>query len=236
MDIKKTLRFTCIGVLVIIIISTIIGTIRSKNNPPKDLNVYLNEEVCFADNIFIKAVGIAAYKNEENIGIMDLDGDELSEYVLKVNIEVVRRSEKEKESEIQIEPSMFSLKSVNLKAKSKMSVFIESVFHATISMAVSGSIEGDISLLEETIGFAEDYITSSIENAETSKAKFKPIKLNNETFEPFVLANQSEIHYLSLVFPIKKEYLESENVITLAIDTWHNWEKRIFLIVRPIDI
>jgi len=227
---KWKIRIICIGILLTLAIPIIFSTITG--NTPKDLNIYLNEEVCFADNVYIKVEKMNVTENDTTNDI-DNDGDSLSKYILNLELSIQRRSEKSKNKPIEINPSMFQLKSVNLKSKNKMSVFFESLFKSTISALVSGSIDGDINIIEETIGFAEEYISGSIENAKTLKGSFKPISADSSSFEKFNLDNQSEIICVKLHFPIKQEYLESENIIVLAIDTAHNWEKRIFLIQRP---
>lgn len=226
---KWLIRIPCIVLVLAIVLIAVINTIMGVK--PKDLNVYLNEEVCFADNIYIKVDKMNVTENEESNDI-DEDGDDLSKYILNLELSIQRRSDK-KNKQIEINPKMFQLKSVNLKSKSKMAVFFESMFKATVSALISGSVEGEISIIEETLGFAEEYISESIENAKTLKTDFKPITANLNSFEKFYLDNQSETVYVNLHFPIKQEYLDSDNVIVLAVDTWHNWEKRIFLISRP---
>ena len=227
---KWLIRIPCIVLVLAIVLIAVINTITGVK--PKDLNVYLNEEVCFADNVYIKVDKMNVTENDEN-ETSDEDGDILSKYILNLELSIQRRSDKKKNKQIEINPKMFQLKSVNLKSKSKMAVFFESMFKATLSALISGSVEGEISIIEETLGFAEEYISESIENAKTLKTDFKPIRADLNSFEKFNLDNQSEVVYVKLHFPIKQEYLDSDNVIVLAIDTWHNWEKRIFLIPRP---
>lgn len=77
MDKTKVKTFS-ITVLLIIAIVVILSTVLPKVNPPKDLNIYLNEETRFADEIFIKVVGLSVDENQEELGSTDLDGDELS--------------------------------------------------------------------------------------------------------------------------------------------------------------
>lgn len=227
---KWLIRIPCIVLVLATVLIAIINTVMGVK--PKDLNVYLNEEICFADNIYIKVDKMNVTESEES-DVIDADGDNLSKYVLNLELSIQRRSDKKKNKQIEINPKMFQLKSVNLKSKSKMAVFFESMFKATVSALISGSVEGEISIIEETLGFAEEYISESIENAKTLKTDFKPIRADLNSFEKFYLDNQSETAYVKLHFPIKQEYLDSDNVIVLAVDTWHNWEKRIFLIPRP---
>ena len=134
---------------------------------------------------------------------------------------------------VKIKPSCFKLKSVNLKARSKMEIFFECLAKETISVIAGGAIEGSINIIEETINYAADYTLSSIENADNNKVDFKPIKCSKDSFEPFYPHKVDGETNIELSFPIKKEYLESENIIVLAIDDVSHVEKRIFLITRP---
>ena len=138
-----------------------------------------------------------------------------------------------KPDKVKIEPKNFVLKSVNLTAKSKMSVFFECLFKASVSALVSGAVGGDINVLEETISFIGDYTSESISNAVDSKTKFKNTKANN-TFEPFYPKERDGATTLDLVFPLKISNLEeTNNIIVLTIDQWNHIERRIFLITRP---
>ena len=220
----------CGCLLSVLVVSAIINTCTG--NIPKDTNVYLNEEICFADKVYIKVNKMSVTENESDEDL-DSDGDSLSKYVLNLDLSIQRRSEKTKDSNMVIKPQMFQLKSVNLKLKSKMAVFVNALFKATLSALVSGTVAGEINIIEETANFAGEYITGSIENAITLKTDFKPISANQDSFDNFELNNQSDVVNVSLHFPIKQEYLESENVIVLAVDTWNHFEKRIFLITRP---
>ena len=176
---------------------------------------------------------MAVYENK-TINFLNDDND-LSKYILHLNLSIQRRSDKSKNKPITINSNMFQLKNVNLKSKNKMDIFFESMFKATLSALASGAVEGEISIIEETINFTKEYIQTSIENTENNKTNFDPIDAEN-SFEPFTLNNQSEIVYVDLYFPIKQEYMDSENCIVLAIDTLFNLEKRISLVPRYQNI
>ena len=136
---KWLIRIPCIVLVLAIVLIAVINTITGVK--PKDLNVYLNEEVCFADNVYIKVDKMNVTENDEN-ETSDEDGDILSKYILNLELSVQRKSDKKKNKQIEINPKMFQLKSVNLKSKSKMAVFFESMFKATVSSLISSSVEG----------------------------------------------------------------------------------------------
>lgn len=139
-------------------------------------------------------------------------------------------------NKVKIKPSCFKLKSVNLKARSKMAVFIECLAKETISVMIGGAVDGSINIIEETINYAADYTLASIENAENSKVDFKPIKCNKDSFQTFQPYKIDGPTYINLSFQIKDEYLQSDNLIVLAIDDIAHIEKRIFLITRPTTL
>lgn len=230
-------RITVIALIIAIIGGAVIGTYIYKNEEQeeaKDTNVYLEEEVCFSGEVFIKVVGMYVDVNNTVDQECDEDGDLLSEYVLNLAIIIEQRNTDFWANNITIKSEMFTLKSVNLKSKEKMSVFFNSLAQATLQTAVSVAIGGEINIIEETMGFAEQYITDSIENAENSDKDFKPIKAEKNQFEEFKPKNIEGPTTVKLSFPIKQEYLESENVIVLTIDLKSKFEKRIFLITRPL--
>lgn len=45
----------------------------------------------------------------------------------------------------------------------------------------------------------------------------------------------NEVTIVKLSFPIKQEYLDSENIMVLTVDKIDKFEKRIFLMPRPIN-
>lgn len=108
-NLKKINSNFCSICLLTIIIFAIINPLINKN--PKDLNVYLNEEVCFADNVYIKVNKMAVYENK-TINFLN-DGNALSKYILHLNLSIQRRSEKTKNKPITINSNMFQLKNVN---------------------------------------------------------------------------------------------------------------------------
>lgn len=227
-------RIVCGCIVVVIILAAVLGSVlpqEKEKTEPEDTNVYLNEEVCFAGDIYIKVTSISVTKIEENINKIDEDGDELSSYTLNLTINIEQRTEKRKRN-TEIKPSLFTLKNVNLKSKSKMKVFFETMANASLQAAASIAINGDINILEETINFAGDYATE-VSNSVVTEEKFKPIKLDDNEFEAFKPKQIGEPREIKISFPIKEEYLESENTIVLTIDSATHIERRIYLITRP---
>lgn len=98
---------------------------------------------------------------------------------------------------------------------------------------LSGAIDGGVNIIEETINLAGEYITEISENVSTKDSKFKSIKATKKQFDEFKPKEKEGVTTVELSFPIKQEYLESENTIVLTIDAWNHVERRIFLIVRP---
>lgn len=130
-DIKfpMPLRIGILAVVGVIILAGIIGTIfgtqtAQEKAPPEDTNVYLNEEVCYAKDIYIKVIGLSVYENEAEAGDEDDDGDMLSGYTLNLTLEIEQRAEK-KGSNTTIKSEMFTLKSSNIKSKSTMGMFFQ---------------------------------------------------------------------------------------------------------------
>lgn len=199
----------------------------------KDTNIYLNEEICYAGGIYLKANSISVSTIEEQKDDFDNDGDSLSQYTLNIGLLVERRGGNFWTNTVKIKSHYFSLKSVNLKAKSKMAVFFESLAKETLSAAIGIVVGGSVNIIEETINYVSEYTTESIENAVNNSADFKPIKGAKNQFEPFRPKKGHEPYTISLSFPIKQEYLESENLIVLSIDQWTHFEQRIFLTTRP---
>lgn len=198
----------------------------------KDENVYLNEEVCYAGGIYIKASSISVDVIDSQINEMDEDDDELSKYSLNLGLSIERRSNTKQTKNVRFSVSSFSLKNVNLEAKSKMSVFLECLAKESISL-LFGMTTGSVNLINETINFVGEYTTDSIENAQF-KTDFRKIKCQKNSFEPFELVEMNKIYNVDLRFPIKKEYTESKNIIVLSIDHWNHIEKKIFLTTRPV--
>ena len=221
---KKTIRIISICGLVLLLLIAGLNTFNYYKNPPDeknvDSNIYLNEEVCFAKEVYISVIGINVEKEEET-------------YYLHLLTNVIQRCEDNKPDKILIEPKNFVLKSVNLKAKSQMSVFFECLFKASVSVLVSGAVEGSVNVIEETISFIGDYTSESISNAVDKETKFKKVKAN-DTFESFYPRDKEEATILDLVFPLSVKNLEqTDNIIVLTIDQFWHIERRIFLITRP---
>lgn len=242
-DIREKFDIDCndIGLRVIaglfvavIVIGAILGSLflpqTAEKAPPEDTNVYLNEEVCFAKDIYIKVVGLSVDTLESESGEKDSDGDELSPYCLNLTLEIEQRADKPKDTKL--ESQMFTLKNVNVKSRSKMAIFFEQLAKQTINAALSVAIDGSVNILDDTISFAADY-TTEVVNEVTSQKKFKPIKASKNQFEPFKPKDVDGSKTVQLSFPIKQEYLESENTIVLSIDSWNHLERRIYLITRP---
>lgn len=201
-----------------------------------DTNIYLGEEACFADEIYVKVNSINVMSEENDAQNIDEDGDLLSSYTLNLGIAVEQRNKDFWVNKVTVSPSCFKLKSVNLKARSKMAVFFECLAKETLAVMIGGAVDGSINIIEETINYAADYTLASIENAQNNTVDFKPIKCVKDSFESFAPRKVKGQTFVNLSFPIKKEYLESENLIVLAIDDLAHYEKRIFLITRPETI
>ena len=242
---KTKVKIICSVVLVLILISIVGLSIFNKNKKPQDLNVYLNEEVRFADEIFIKVVGLSVDKTDTDEYNFDEDGDKLSEYTLNLLVSIEQRNTDFYINKVTMKSEMFTLKSVNLKSKSKMQVFFNTLatvtFQTSIGLLVGGAVDGSLEYgvmdaIETGVDFATEYTTQSIENAETLKTDFKPIKATKNQFEPFnPRDNMNEATIVKLSFPIKQEYLDSENIMVLSVDKIDKFEKRIFLMPRPTN-
>lgn len=224
--------FLRLGPILFIVLALLAGTITSysrTSNDVKDPNVYLDEETCYAGGIYIKANKISVIESKEEY---DEDGDKLSPYTLRIGISIQRRGGNFWTGVNKIRSNNFTLKSVNLESKSKMGVFIECLFKATVSAAIDVAL-GDVNIIGETLNFVEEYTLESIENAQNSSVDFKPIKCSKGQFEPYKPKDGDEPREHMLEFPIKQEYLESKNLIVLAIDQATHVEQRIFLTKRP---
>ena len=229
----KGVRILAAVLLCLFVIGIILGIclpINSEKASPEDTNVYLNEEVCFAKDIYIKVIGLSVLTTERT-NEKDSDGDELSPYSLNLQISIEQRTDKKPKSTT-IKPKMFTLKSINVKSRNKMLVFFEQLAKQTIDAAISVTFDGSINILDDTIAFVADY-TTEVAKEVNSDNKFKPIKANKNQFKAFKPKNINGAKIVTLLFPIKQEYLESENTIVLSIDSWDHVERRIYLITRP---
>ena len=221
---KNTTMIICATLLGLLLTIGGINTYNYYTNPKDekkvDSNIYLGEEVCFAKEVYFSTSGINVTKEDNT-------------YYLNLVVVVEQRCEDGKPDKVFIKPENFVLKSINLKAKSHMNVFFESLFKATVSALVSGAIGGDINIIEETVSFIGDYTSETIKNAADANTKFKKVKANN-TFEGFYPREKEGKTALNLTFPIEENNLkQTNNVIVLTIDQWNHIERRIFLITRP---
>lgn len=225
-----------VGIFVIVLIGGIaLGSIfipqAGEKAPPEDTNVYLNEEVCFAKDIFIKVVGLSVDTIEIEGQEADSDEDKLLQYCLNLTILIEQRTDK-KPKNTTIKPEMFALKNINVKSRNKMAIFFEQIAKQTISAALSVAIEGGVNILEDTVSFAADYTTEVVKEVQSEK-RFKPIKANKNQFAAFKPKDENAPKTVKLSFMISQEYLDSENTIVLSIDAWNHVERRIYLITRP---
>ena len=79
-------RFILIGFLVLFIgIGVLNSYFADQNKNTGDTNVYLNEEACFADEIYISVQSLNVTTSED-INQTDDDGDALSEYTLNLGL------------------------------------------------------------------------------------------------------------------------------------------------------
>ena len=186
--------------LVLVFVSSIgvpilISVINNTNNTPTERyenkeNVYLYEEVEFADEIYIKVTGINVMESENTYTLN-----------LKVNIEQWHTDLNVNQQEIR--PDMFELRLVDKYSPSPMSVFVQSLANATISSMLSGAVGGEINVLEETLGFAEDYITGLIENSTSEQGR--TINSNEDAFDPYYPYLENGVsNTVNLSFVLKK--------------------------------
>lgn len=214
-------RIALIGGVLLIVAALSIKTCFQKDiesESQTDNNVYLNEEICFAKEIYISVLSINVNKWENT-------------YLLNLEASIEQRSNDGKLDKVKISPDDFVLKSVNLNSRSPISVFFECLFEATLSAALGGGIEGSINIIDETASFIGDYTIEAISNA-VGNATFRA--KNSSQFEPFYPRDAERATAIPLSFEVKKEQLEkTTNVIVLAIDQWNHWEKHIFLTERP---
>ena len=221
---KKTTIITCSCLLGLLLTVVGINTLTNYLNPPDELkvdsNIYLGEEVCFAKEVYVSVSGINVTKEENT-------------YYLNLETIIEQRCEDNKPDRVLIEPKNFALKSVNIKAKSQMNVFFESLFKATVSALVSGAVGGDINIIEETISFVGDYTSEAIKAAADANTKFKKVRAN-DTFNGFYPMDVEGKTALHLTFPVEEKNLkQTNNIIVLTVDQWNHVERRIFLITRP---
>lgn len=188
---------------------------RSENKE----NVYLFEEVLFADEIYIKVIGINVIENNDI-------------YTLNLQVRIEQWNTDININQQEIRPDMFELRLVDRNASSPMSVFVQSLANATVSAMASGALGGDINVIEETLGFAGDYVTGAIENATSEDGR--TIGANDDTFEsyyPYLENGVSTI--IDLSFVLNEDFLNSTKTMVLSIDDGlRRVQKNIFLVLR----
>lgn len=183
-----------------------------------DENVYLYEEVVFAGEIYIKCTGINAIESD---GI----------YTLNLQLRIEQVDVDGNPTNQEIKPELFKLKLVDKDAKSPMSVFVESLARATVSVIASGAIGGEINVIEETVGFAADYVEGVITNSSSGEEAISP---KTGQFVEFVPSHDlGNVTTISLSFELTQGFLNSTKTMVLSMDAYDRWEKNIFLVLRP---
>lgn len=183
-----------------------------------DENVYLYEEVVFAGEIYIKCTGINAIETE---GV----------YTLNLQLRIEQVDVDGNPTNQEIIPELFKLKLVDKDAKSPMSVFVESLARATVSVIASGAIGGDINVIEETVGFAADYVEGVITNSSSGEEAISP---NSDQFVEFLPSHDlGNVTTIELSFELTEGFLNSTKTMVLSMDAYDRWEKNIFLVLRP---
>lgn len=207
-----------IGTAIVLSIVNPQGNQPSKRSENKE-NVYLYEEVVFADEIYIKVVGINVI--EQN-GI----------YTLNLQVKIEQWHTDLNINQQEIRPRMFELRLVDKYASSPMSVFVKSLANATVSAIASGAVGGDINIIEETLGFAGDYVTGIIENATSEEES--TIKANSDTFDPYYPYIENGVPTIvELSFVLNDDFLNSTKTMVLSIDDGlRRVQKNIFLVLR----
>lgn len=184
-------------------------------------NVFLYEEVAFAEEIYLKCVGI-------NANFVD------NAYELNLVVRIQQWNTDNHVNKHLITSNTFSLKQVDMSVPTNMEVFLNCLFEATLEAgieAIPGGFE-PIDILLATAGFAANYITTSIEKAVARRGK--TIKAEEGHFEPFLPYKQNgKSRDINLKFVIPEEYYKSRYTLVLSIDSATHIEKNIFLILRP---
>ncbi|GEM_PF-1466178 len=213
--------FVCVIVSIgfVLIKTLIFGEDRLDDDAIQE-NVFLYEETIFADEIFIKCIGINVINNDED------------QYVLNLQMQVEQWNTDINVNQQIISPNMFELRLVDMNASSPMSVFIESLATATVSVIAAGALGGEINVIKETIGFASNYINGSIENSVSSKEEAIPA-LQDSFQEFYPYENNGETSIIEVSFILTDNFLDSTKTMVLSIDTAYRIEKNIFLVLRP---
>ena len=219
--VPKEIRIGFVVLLVVVFGSLTLNHYFGSNEPEiidVDENVYLYEEVVFAGEIYIKCTGINAIETE---GV----------YTLNLQLRIEQVDVDGNPTNQEIKPELFKLKLVDKNAKSPMSVFVESLARATVSVIASGAIGGDINVIEETVGFAADYVEGVISNSSSGEEAISP---NSDQFVEFLPSHDlGNVTTIELSFELTEGFLNSTKTMVLSMDAYDRWEKNIFLVLRP---
>lgn len=231
--VKFNAKFSCLQrIILIVVLVLVVGLfillpilgLKSNNNIEDDnlrvdKNVYMYEEIVFSDEIYLKCIGINATKDEEV-------------YSLNLTININQWNTDMYINKQAIKSEYFTIKQVDINAKSAMSVFLGNVVKATLATSLEAAMTGEINVLESVASFAEDYTTDTIENASTKKGK--KIKASKDQFEPFKPSDSLGVTTtVTVSFDIPKDVYESDYVLVLSLDAGFKFEKNIFLMLRP---
>ncbi len=183
-------------------------------------NIYLYEEVEFADEAYFKCIGINAIKED-------------GKYTLNLFLDVEQWNTDGNINQFELTPDMFELRLSNINSKSRMEIFMSSLVKATLSATVSIVLDGEVNVIEETVGFASDYVTSSIENSTSEDSTV--IKALADSFEPYSPYEfMGETRTIKVSFIVAQEFLSSSKAMVLAIDEgFMTKEQNMFLVLRP---
>ncbi len=218
---------TLLGVLLIaVLIVLFIFTLFPERNeaevePFVDNNTYLNEEVVFAEEIYIKCVGINATKIEDD-------------YQLNLRIMVEQWHTDINVNQQEINPSMFELRLVDINSPSSMDSFLGNLVKATLITAGTLAVTGEVNVLEQTFEMAADYALERAEMAASNPNEV--IELNDNSFEEFApyLLN-GEPTYLDISFDVPQDFVLTNKTLVLSIDVWDRAQRDIYLVLRPFQ-
>ncbi|MEA4820647.1 MAG: hypothetical protein VB122_00205, partial [Erysipelotrichales bacterium] len=99
-------------------------------------NIYLYEEVEFADEAYFKCIGINAIKED-------------GKYTLNLFLDVEQWNTDGNINQFELTPDMFELRLSNINSKSRMEIFMSSLVKATLSATVSIVLDGEVNVIEE---------------------------------------------------------------------------------------
>lgn len=183
-------------------------------------NVYLYEEVEFADEAYFRCIGINAAQEEDT-------------YTLNLFLDVEQWNTDGNINQFELTPDMFELRLSNIDSKSGMNVFMNSLINATLSASASIVLGGEFNVIEETVGFASNYVEGSIENSSSDDSI--AIKALTDSFEPYSPYEfMGETRIIKVSFEVTQEFLSSSKAMVLAIDEgFMTLEQNMFLVLRP---